>query len=66
MRRAGQRGCPPRWSYLPLVFLIIVLSFVCVKLAEDNRKLREELSKWEALKLHTVPPSKPRFYHAGR
>lgn len=52
---------------LPLFYLCVLLFAVVVILAvgllEENRELREELSKWEALKLHTAPPSKARFYH---
>ncbi len=55
---------------LPVFTLFVLLLAILVNLTagllEENRKLREELSKWEALKYHTTPPSKPRFYRAER
>ena len=59
VRTGRDRGCPPRPVLILYALLIVGLTFLCVKLAEENRRLSAELSKWEGFERHTLP-TKPR------
>ncbi len=59
MRRVAR---PEAIGYAVLLLYMIALTFLSVHLLEENRRLREELKSWEAVKL-APKRAKVRFYH---